>query len=174
MTCPECGLGIPAGEPACPICGFAADPAAVEQAERRHALPGFAGMVRRTATPTCGTFACRCTGHGPERPARRSRVSTFFRALGNAVAAVPRIVDRVLFWSIHYGWDFLPADSWGLFERRFSAAFVFIGRRIGGWIGTVLWNGFRYAVLLVILAIKGIVVMLTLLLAIIAGVLSVI
>ena len=197
MTCPECGLGIPRGESACPICGFAVDPASAAEVEEAtpvteatpvmEATPvaepapaasaastpppsaPIAATVHRRTVPACGGPASRCAERDSERPARRSRVAAFFRALGRAVIAVPGIVDRVLLWSIRYQWDFLT-DSWGDFERESSASFVGIGRRIGGWIGIALWKGVRLAFLLVILAVKIVSLILLLVVGIIAAI----
>lgn len=173
MTCPECGLGIPDGEPACPICGFAADPAAVEQAERRYALPGFAGAARPLRTPTAEPVkpATAAAGMRHHSGKLRAGLAEAFRATGRRLADGARTCDRLLVGCLRYGWDFLPG-RWERLERGASSAFAGCGRRIGGWIGTGLWQGIRLALLLFLLLAKGVAFLVTLVAVIVAGVLS--
>ena len=171
MTCPECGLGIPDGEPACPICGFAADPAAVEQAERRHALLGPAIAVRPLRPPAAEPAkpAAAGTRHRSER--MRARLSEAIRALFRHMADGARSCDRLLVGSIRYKWDFLP-EQWWRFEHGAASAFAGWGRRIGDRIGTGLWKGIRLALLLSLLLAKGVAILAALVAALVSGALS--
>ena len=182
MTCPECGLGIPDGESACPICGFAADPAAVEQAERRHALLGPAIAVRplrlpaaaepaepAAAEPAEPATAAAGTRHRSER--MRARLSEAIRALFRHMADGARSCDRLLVGSIRYKWDFLP-EQWWRFEHGAASAFAGWGRRIGDRIGTGLWKGIRLALLLSLLLAKGVAILAALVAALVSGALS--
>lgn len=154
MTCPECGLAIPEGEPACPICGFAADPAAIEQADRRSRLPKPRVAVRPVRVAPVPAEPAPRPAPEPPRAKRRSRIGAFFRAIGRGIASAPRAFDRGLVRLLRWEWKFLP-DSFERHDRRVREAFASAGRAVGGAVAFVVWLPVRSAVLLGLLAAKA-------------------
>lgn len=153
MTCPECGLAIPEGEPACPICGFAADPAAIEQADRRSRLPKPRVAVRPVRVAPVPAEPAPRPAPEPPRAKRRSRIGAFFRAIGRGIASAPGAFDRGLVWLLRYEWNVLP-DS---FERRDLRVRAFVadaGRAAGKFVALSVWLPVRLALLLAVLALK--------------------
>lgn len=171
MTCPECGLEIPDGDPACPICGFAVGGEAAARADA-----AFADIVRLPRprlrwTPRPPAAPAEPTGPtGPAAPAapagpvgptataatakrRKWRFAETVRAVGRGLAAIPSALDEALLWILRYQWNFLPS-WWRSFERGGIRSFAAGGRFVGHWIGTALWETVRLAVLLILLAAK--------------------
>ena len=159
MTCPECGLSLPEGEPACPICGYAADPAAVAQTERRRRLPKPRVVVRPVRVAPVPAEPAPRPAPEPPRAKRRSRIGAFFRAIGRGIASAPGAFDRGLVWLLRYEWNVLP-DS---FERRDLRVRAFVadaGRAAGKFVALSVWLPVRLALLLAALALKAIALLL--------------
>ena len=176
MTCAECGLGIPDGEAACPICGFAVDPAAVAQAERLLVLPRPRLVFSPARVPDAPPAppAPPAPVAAPESPrAKRwlARIGAFFRAIGRGITCTPAAFDHGLVWLIRYELDFLP-DPFERNDLRVRAFALGIGRAAGGFIALAVWRVLRLALLVALLAVKCVAIILFLIIAIIVGVAS--
>lgn len=167
-VCPECGLEVPDRASECPICGHAftgnamCDVAAklprpsVDRTIRvpRRRIRVFAAGLRKhlaaTARPERAAAAPSPPAPKPAVPRKpaamaRSAPHPFSRAwtwFNGRLARFLRVVVNVM----PPGFD--PSD------RRVSSAVAAAGRRFGGFLGSMAWQGVRLSVLLFLAAAK--------------------
>ena len=176
MICPECGVDVPAGEPACPICGFAFNREAAAQADAATAyLPRriVRPKLRITRLPKAAP-ATVAKPAKPRAPAKRNMgwIKAAFCAFGRDIASIPHSLDGALVWLLHYEWDFLPS-GWNHFAGGVGNAFASVGRLLGGWILSSVWSAVRLAFYLVLLAVKLVTVVAVIALMIILGIVAI-
>ena len=176
MSCPECGVDVSAGEPACPICGFAFDREAAAQADAAlAALPRPIVRLKPRVISLPKTAPAAVTKPAkPKTPAKREkgRIAAKLRSFGRDIALSPHSLDGALIWLLHYEWDFLPS-GWGRFESGVGNAFASVGRLLGGWILSAIWYAVRLAFLLALFAAKLVAVVVVIALMIIIGIVAI-
>ena len=171
MICPDCGLAVPDGVPACPICGCVTDCEVADLDDLDVAESLFScGSAPGALIPVLGASVelpdhdspKMCAG-APVGAGRlfASPIAVKWRAaLRSGTSAALRFVFRFPRWFdvrlvglLRAGWNVLPAPLETAMEKT-SDAFAKAGRVLGGWVGTCIWTVIRFTVLLLLLVFK--------------------